>query len=105
MGKRIVWDEFRDRKMAESATIVVGEKEFTIPPLPLWNDDFLNAVNTGNPKIMVDVMTDGHADWVKEQGMPLVSFIFMVYEGLDIDLGDAGKLLASQARSMNTEQS
>lgn len=97
MAKRVVFNEYRQKLVDENAVEVEVNENliFTIPPVQLWDEDIFDAAQSGNPRDLVNALTDGKADEILSAGCQAATFLGMIYEGFGIDIADLGKLLKS----------
>lgn len=104
MAKRIVFNEYKDKKMEEAAEIEFdSEHIYKIPPPELWGPDVYKASEAEDQPGMVDALTSvGTAEYISgTYGCSPAAFMSMCFESWGID---TGKLFSSVLTSTSTEQ-
>lgn len=103
MGKRVVFNDYKEKLQDKSVELEFGDNDVIIvPPLQLWADEQFKAAEKNDPKLLVDALTGGKADYLKmTYGANPVTVLSMIYEGYGITVDDLGKALNSFISSGN----
>lgn len=114
MAKRVVFNEYRDKKIEEESIELVfnddgGELVITLPPFTFFPEEWQNELSSGDIEKQADVLSQGKAKELLERfNCTPTMFLQMAFDsyGFDIEaLGKLADLTVSSNSSENMENS
>lgn len=112
MAKRIVFNEYKQKKIQDESIEFVFDNEageqltIVLPPFAFIPKTWQDELQTGDPFKQADVLTDGKAKELEEKfDVAPTMFLTAAFEAYGFDMETLGKLAALGNVAENTEQS